>query len=459
MRLSEFIANIILQVSIRNISPKLVSLPETNIHSYTVVMLSSSKNAFIRLLRWSERYLKTDMLYLAGGGFWVIVGQAVSSLSVFALAVAFANLVPPEVYGTYKYILSLAGIFAIFALPGMNTSLMQTTARGADSTIYAATRARILYACIGSIFALVGSAYYLYNGNAQLSIALLIIAASLPLFDTFYSYPSYLVGKRRFDLRAKYHAVVHVVSMLAVVAMIVVTDNLALILIAYFVPHICVRAALYHYVTRTIPQTATTHENAEVVRYGKHLTAMQILSMVANEIDKVIIWKFLGPVHVAIYTFALAVPEQIKGPLKGVGELAFPKFASQTSEQIKGNLPALWRKLGLYALLLFGISLLYVLAAPYIFQLVFPQYVESVRYSQLYALTIVTGVASIPIAILGAQKRTRTQYIISIIQPVIAIGLLVFLVPIYGIMGAVIAIMLSKFITVLLFLGSLFTLK
>lgn len=422
-------------------------------------MLSSLKNSSIRLLRWSERYLKTDMVYLAGGGFWVIVGQAVSSFSVFALAVAFANLVPPEVYGTYKYILSLAGIFAIFALPGIGTALMQTTAKGGDSTIHAATRARILYACIGSIFALIGSAYYLYNENVQLSVALLIIAAALPLFDTFYSYPSYLVGKRRFDLRAKYHALVHVVSMLSVVATIFFTDNLTLILLAYFVPLIGIRTTLHYRVTRTIPHTAVPEQNAEVVQYGKHLTAMQILGMIANEIDKVIIWKFLGPVHVAMYTFALAVPEQIKGPLKGVGELAFPKFASQTSEQIKENLPALFRKLALYALLLFGISLVYILAAPYIFKLVFPQYMESVRYSQLYALTTVTGVASIPIAILAAQKRTRTQYIISTIQPVIAIGLLILLVPLYGIMGAIIALMLSKFITAALFLGSLFTLK
>lgn len=422
-------------------------------------MLLRIQGATVRFLRWTERYLKTDMVYLAHGGFWVVVGQAVSSGAVFALAVAFANLVPPEVYGTYKYILSLAGIFAIFALPGMSTALMHTASRGEDATIYAITRARMLYASIGSIFAALGSAYYLYNGNAQLSIALLIIAATLPFFDTVYSYPSYLVGKRRFALRAKYHAIVHAVSMVSVVTTIFFTDSLPLILLAYFVPLIVVRSALHYHVTRSIPHDATPAQNVEATRYGKHLTAMQILSMVANEIDKVIIWKFLGPVHVAMYTFALAVPEQVKGPLKGMGELAFPKFAAQSSQEIKANLPALWRKLGLYALALFSISLLYILVAPYIFQFVFPQYMESVRYSQLYALTMVTNVASIPIAVLAAQKRTRTQYVISTIQPVIAIGLLILLVPLYGIMGAIVALMLSKFTTVGIYLGSLFTLK
>lgn len=422
-------------------------------------MIGSAKAALIGFLRWSERYIKTDMVYLAHGGFWVLAGQAVSSGAVFVLAVAFANLVPPEVYGTYKYILSLAGIFAIFALPGMSTSLMQTTARGADATIYAVTRARMLYASIGSIFAALGSAYYLYNGNAQLSVALLIIAATLPFFDTVYSYPSYLAGKRRFDLRAKYHALVHIVSMVCIVATIYVTDNLTLILLSYFVPHIVVRMGLHYRTTHNIPRTATPEEDAEVTTYGKHLTAMQILSMVANEFDKVVIWKFLGPVHVAVYTFALAVPEQIRGPLKGVGEIAFPKFAAQSGEQIKQNLPALWRKLALYALGLFGISLIYVILAPFLFQIVFPGYMESVKYSQLYALTMVTNVVSIPLAILGAQKRTRSQYVISTVQPIITIGLLLLLVPLYGIMGAIVALMLSKFITVGICFGFLYTLK
>ncbi len=423
------------------------------------MMLPTLKNTLVRLLRWSERYLKTDMVYLASGGFWITLGQTISSLAVLLLAIAFANLVPPDIYGTYKYILSLAGILAIFTLPGMNTALMHATARGSGSTIHAVTRTRILYACAGSVLALIASAYYLYYENIQLSFALLILAASLPLFDTFTSYLSYLVGKKRFDLRAKYHAFTHVVSTLVLIVTLLFTDSVIFILLAYFIPFMSIRVALYYHVARTIPHTSTQSDDTEVIRYGKHQTAMQILSMAANEFDKILIWKFVGPLHVAMYTFALAIPEQIKGPLKGVGELAFPKFAAQTPEQIKKNLPALWRKIALYALGLFVISLLYILTAPYIFMLVFPQYMESVQYSRLYALTIVTHVASIPIAILGAQKRTKTLYVISTIQPVITIGLLVLLVPPYGIMGAIVALMLSKFITTIICLGSLFTIK
>lgn len=409
----------------------------------------------IRALRWSQTHTKTDMLYLASGSYWLIVGQAIASLSALALAIAFANLVSPEVYGVYKYALSLAGIFAIASLPGMNTAIARAAARGHESVIHAVTRSRILHACAGSLVALAGSIYYLSRGNPELSIALLIIAATLPFFDTLTSHLFYFAGKRRFDTRTKYQAAIQITSAFILLATLLVTKNVIIILLAYFIPLSLMRAVQYTRVTRDIPRTPTG-EDANVVRYGKHLTAMQLLGMIAGELDKVLIWKFLGPAQVAVYTFALAIPEQVKGPLKGVGELAFPKFAAQTPEQIRNNLPALWRKLVLYGLGLLGMSLVYIAAAPYIFTFIFPQYSASILYSQLFALGMVTNIASIPIAVLAAQQKTSQQYVLSNIQPVIAIGLFVLLIPPYGIMGAIVASLISKFITAIAYLGSLY---
>ena len=81
--------------------------------------MNTLKHATYRLLRKSERYFKTDMVYVARGGFWVTAGNIVSALAAFGLAVAYANLLPKESYGTYKYILSLAGIIGAFSLTGL----------------------------------------------------------------------------------------------------------------------------------------------------------------------------------------------------------------------------------------------------------------------------------------------------------------------------------------------------
>ena len=411
--------------------------------------------ALVRALRRSQAYTKTDMLYLASGGFWYVVGQSIASLSALALAIAFANLVSPDIYGTYKYILSLAGICAIASLPGMNTAIARTVAQGNESVIHTATHSRMRHAMVGSLFAIAGSAYYLYNGNAELSLALLIIALTLPFFDTLTGYLFYFVGQRRFNLRTKYYATTQVIGMLILIGTLFFTNNLLLILLAYFLPLSLMRAVQYMHVVRDIPHTSSP-KDAETARYGKHLTAMQILGTIGGEMDKILLWKFLGPAQVAIYTFALAIPEQFKGPLKGIGELAFPKFSAQTPEYISENLPALWRKLAWYGLGLFGLSLIYIVLAPYLFPLIFPQYSASIPYSQLFALSLVTNIASIPIALLAAQQKTSLQYTLSFVQPMIAIGLFVLLIPTYGILGAVIAQLVSKSITAVSYMGTLY---
>ena len=410
-------------------------------------------------LRWSERYTKTDMVYLASGGLWLILGQTVSALSALALAVAFANLVPQETYGAYKYITSMAAMFAIFSLPGIGVAVIRASAQGNEHVIHSATRARVLCSLAGTAVALLGSGWYWIHNNNELALALLIIAATLPVFDTTTLYFSYLAGKRRFDLQTKYYAIAQGISVAIVTAVLFVTDNLLAILLAYFVPLATVRAGFYFAIAHKIPPQKQGAADKETREYGLHLTAMNILSTVAGQVDKILLWQFLGPAQVAIYTFAIAIPEQVKGPLKGMGDIAFTKFAAQTPEEIRRNFPLLWRKVGLYAIALFSVSIVYIVAAPFIFALLFPQYIDSVLYSQIFALSLITGVSSIASAILAAQKKIVVQYVITTVQPLISIALFLLCIPLYGVMGAIIAFVLSRFIATVIYFGALFTVK
>lgn len=418
-----------------------------------------TRSRLYRLLRWSERYTKTDMVYLASGGFWVILGQAIAALSAFILAIAFANLAPQETYGTYKYLTSIAAMFSIFSLPGMDVAVTRASALGNEHVIHSTTRFRIFFSLIGTAVALLGSGWYWMHHNNELALALLIIGALLPVFDTTASYLSYLLGKRRFDLQIKYQAITQIVSVAVLTAVLFVTDNILAILLAYFIPLATMRAVFYLATANTIPMRKQNNIDTETREYGLHLTVMSILNTVASQIDKILLWQFLGPAQVAIYTFAIAIPEQLKGPLKGMGGIVLPKFAAQTPGEIRRGIPLLWRKLALYAVGLCCISAAYILAAPFIFAILFPLYTGSILYSQIFALSLVTGVSAIAVAILSAQKKTAAQYVITTIQPLVTIALLLILVPSYGVMGAIVAIVISRFIAATIYIGSLLTLK
>src|SRR3989344_4033868 len=88
------------------------------------------RSATYTLLRSSEKYFKTDMVYLAKGGFWLVVGQLIVSGVSFGLSVAFANLLEPDVYGTYRYILTIFNFLAIPTLTGINVALREQLLKG-----------------------------------------------------------------------------------------------------------------------------------------------------------------------------------------------------------------------------------------------------------------------------------------------------------------------------------------
>ena len=98
-------------------------------------MIGKIKTKIYKLLRWSEKYTKTDMVYLAKGASWLTSGQIISSFAIVLLAIAFANLIPRETYGTYKYVISVVGALSIFTLPGINTAVVQAVARHNDKCL------------------------------------------------------------------------------------------------------------------------------------------------------------------------------------------------------------------------------------------------------------------------------------------------------------------------------------
>src|SRR3989344_7039026 len=101
-------------------------------------------------LRLSEGLFKTDMVYLTKGGTWLLLGQLISSISTFLLVIAFANLIPKETFGTYKYILSLTAILLIPSLPGMNTAVNMASTRNLDGTLLLALKTKMRWGLLSS---------------------------------------------------------------------------------------------------------------------------------------------------------------------------------------------------------------------------------------------------------------------------------------------------------------------
>ena len=67
----------------------------------------------LRFINWLQRIARTDIRYLTKGLFWFGVQHGTSIVGALATSVVFANVLPKEIYGTYRYILSIFGILMI----------------------------------------------------------------------------------------------------------------------------------------------------------------------------------------------------------------------------------------------------------------------------------------------------------------------------------------------------------
>lgn len=399
------------------------------------------KQKIYNLLRWSQKYTQTDMVYLAKGGFWLNLGQVVSSAAGFLLAIAFANLLPKETYGTYRYVLSLASILAIPTLSGMNTAIVRAVAQGYEGSFIPALKTKLRWGVLSSLAGLGLAGYYFFQGNTTLTICFLIVAVFLPLMSSFTIYGSFWGGKKRFDIQSKYRIATEIFALLALLITLFLTKNLFLILLAYFVPWTFLGFLFLQLTLKKSPPNKK--QDPETISYGKHLTLMGIIGTVANHLDKILLWHFLGAVPLAIYAFATLPPLNIKEVLKSIGGLALPKFSQCSKQELKNTVHKKALKL---FLLVIPIIVLYIVFAPYIYKIFFPQYLDSVIYSQVYIIFLLTAIPGMLLSTsFLAQMRKKELYILRTISPIIQILLLIILLPLYGIWGAIFALLLAKF--------------
>lgn len=397
------------------------------------------KNLIITLLVRSQKFTGTDNIYLFKHSSYLLIGSVIGLITAFLLSVAFARLLPKEVYGQYGYILSVAGLIAIATLTGMNNAVIQGVAKGFEGVLKRGFITKLKWGLWGSIVSIgIAIYYWSYKENIELAISFLIVAVLLPLFKGGEIYQSYLDGKKLFGKRVTYTALVQIISTALIVSALFLTKNLVVIILIYFSSYGILRTFFLFLVIRKMRPNRT--DDPETISYGKHLSYMGIIGIIAQQIDKVLLFNLVGPAQLAIYWFATAPVEYFRTPLQNLIEIALPKLSTKSRGEIKKTLP---KKL-LKSMIIIGIMILiYIIIAPYIYKIFFPQYLKSVFYSRLYSLSLLIFPITMMRLSLQAQMMTKELYKINIISPIVLIVLLFALAPPYGILGVVIARLLS----------------
>jgi O-antigen/teichoic acid export membrane protein len=388
-----------------------------------------------RLLLWSEKYTKTDMIYLAKGGFWLSVQQIVGMGVGLVLSLGMANLVPKESFGVYKYALSIDGILVALTLTGLGTALIPSVVRGFDGALWQAFVVYIKKSFLVFIVGLLGFIYYFINNNTTLSVAFLLIGSLSPIMRGGSLYGAFLQAKKDFQRKSFYGIIATTVVGATMLGTVFLTSNPAIMVAVYFASNTLINLSLFMR-TNHIYNPDTRKKDPGLVKYGLHLSLMEIIGYVASNIDKVIIFHYLGATQLAIYSFSMAPVEQLQSGKKMLSTLASPKVSARPFEELKKSTPS---RAILLAVLGLGLAGVYSVFAPIFYKLLYPQYLESVIYSQIYSLTLVAVSGTLFQEALLAHKKTKELYYHRTIIYIIQIVLFLSVLPRFGLMGLIIS--------------------
>ena len=192
-------------------------------------MFIGIKNKIYKLLRKSEKWTKTDMIYLTKGGFWITTSQVASFILYFLLSIVFANFLPKEIYGTYKFVLSMIALLTIPTLGSMGTAVIQAVARGYEGSLIPAIKEKIKWGSLGFLGSLFLALYYYIQNDHQLFFSFLLISIFIQIFGAFAIYGALLQGRKLFKISSKISIFSNFVSITILIITVLFTNNIYLI--------------------------------------------------------------------------------------------------------------------------------------------------------------------------------------------------------------------------------------
>jgi O-antigen/teichoic acid export membrane protein len=246
-------------------------------------------------------------------------------------------------------------------------------------------------------------------------------------------YGPFLDGKKQFATRTVLNLLQQIARVILMLLAIWWSDNALLIIFAYFFSDAVLAIAMYIWTQRFT--TENSKEDPQLIKNATHFSAMDVLVRISDNVDSILLFHYLGATQVAIFSFAIAPTREIRGINKILRPLILPRFSVRSIWSIHNMM---FRKFTLYFLFAITITATYIIIAPYFFSFLFPQYLEAIPYSQIFALTLLTLPVVLFEQVLVAHLQTRQLYISKVSTALIKLGLAAAVIPFYGLWGAII---------------------
>jgi len=374
-----------------------------------------------------------DSKYFIKNFLVILIRDILTTLIGLVMGMIFARYVTKDVYGNYQLVLSFIATFGFLTLPGFNKGgIWSDAATDKDGSIDIVIKTQIRWSFLGTLILFcIGLKYYMLNDNPEIALGLLVAGFTFPLAIGGDIWQQFLESKKEYELVAKLYLGFTIVSKIAIITAIFAFPNsLVAILIA------SLGTAMLGNLTGLIiaRKFKKNNESSEDLRhYGMFLTKISILRTLVSKIDQLMVGIFLGPVQLAIYSFAEIIPEQIKMMIGNVANILIPKIVENSQSDVQKKISQQFLGILLVSTLSIGIC---IALTPLAITILFTEdYAESIIYSQIITAGMIVYVFEVIFskiilvkkhkqAILVAQIITPLGRVVSVTIGFIALGML-----------------------------------
>lgn len=384
-----------------------------------------------------------DAHYFAKNSALVIVGHFVSVLRGIVTGYFVARFFSQEIYGEYQFILSILGMMSLFTFPGLAQSITRAWSRDDAFSLKKITKYQFNVCLVGSIILLGVIPFLQYYDRQELWPLFLAGALLFPLppIATVH-FGGATIGRARFDTILKANILWSTLIIIATLGIIFFHQSALLMLIATMAVSSVVHLVLVHWYCRgsLLPQEEEGDKNTKaIIRYGWQLTVSTLPVNLVWYIDKLMISQMFGLNQLAAFSVALLIPEQVKTFAKQLLPVSFSRQAKgDDSRQRRRKLT----KAVLAGTAVFAVGIaLYIALAPWLMPLLFPNYEadQIVFLTSVAAVTLIVTPGTLFAQYLEAQGMIREiQWSHWTAAALFGVALVV-LIPMYGLLGAVLA--------------------
>lgn len=398
------------------------------------------KTKFNNFISFIGKVFDFDAHYFAKNTFWLLIGQAIASFSVFFVTVVLANNVPKSVLGDYRVIISAYSTLTFFALSGITPALIRSIVNGHEGSLALALSSKKKYSTPAFLVGLAISLYFwVLKDNPIFGASFLVMSLCLPIIEAYSLYVPYLQGKQEFKFSSINTGIIRLSSSLLVALVAFLHPTTLAIVSSFYIAQAVVIFLQYKILIKKFPPR-NNDEDKDMVPYARHTTFAGVFYMFLGQADKFIMYHFFGPVSLASYWIASTIPQEVGRVINASLQVAYPKFVKGNHEEVK---PVLIKKIITLTWVLVGISCLYSIFAFPFFHIFFPQYVDQVWKS----IVLMFGFAVVPHVFVWqyftAKRNIKVVYINNTVDPILQVVLYIALVPFFGIWGFVYATVLK----------------